>query len=128
MLLQSDESKERAREPVSLALCIGRNRRATAPRALRFGPVFSPKALDPARRIHKLLLASEKRMAIRADFHVDRRHGRPGLDDVPAGADDLGRVILGMYTLFHLVLLPTASASIASTPLASQGDHTGMET
>src|SRR6266516_1884598 len=61
--------------------------------------VLALEALDPAGRVHQLLLAGEERMARRADLDVDRRHGGAGLDDVAAGTDD-GRLLVPRMDAF----------------------------
>jgi len=61
------------------------------------------EAFDAASRIDEFLLASEERMAARADF--DAQHitldGRAGLERVPASTVYRNGVIVGMNTGFH---------------------------
>src|SRR5262249_39618007 len=98
--------KKRAREATSLALFTCCVRSTGAAGALLLHAVFTLESFDATRRIDQLLLSRKERVATRADFHMNRRHRRPRLDDISAGADDLGRLIFRMYTLFHLPFYP----------------------
>ena len=61
-------------------------------RFLLFSSFFSHllETVDPAGRIHDLLLAGVERMAGGADFHLHLFDGGAGLDNVAARADDFG--------------------------------------
>ena len=65
--------------------------------------VFLGEALDTASGVHELLLASEERVAIGADF--DAQHialnGRASGESVSSGAVDGDCVIVGMNTGLH---------------------------
>jgi len=65
--------------------------------------VFLGKALDTASGVHELLLASEERVAIGADF--DAQHialnGRASGESVPTSTVDGDCVIVGMNTGLH---------------------------
>src|SRR5580698_2303797 len=65
--------------------------------------VLLREALHAAGRIHQLLLASEKRMAVRANFHADHLTLKRGtrVELVAAGAVHLYDVIIGMDSFFH---------------------------
>jgi len=65
--------------------------------------VFLVEAFHASGGVHEFLLASEKRMAARAD--LDAQHvaldGRAGLERMPAGTVHGYSVIVGMNTGFH---------------------------
>jgi len=65
--------------------------------------IFLGEALDTAGRVHELLLASEERVTVRADFHTHHfaLDGRACLERVAAGAVHGHGVIVGMNTGFH---------------------------
>ena len=65
--------------------------------------VFLGEALDASGGVDQLLFASEKRMAIRADFHSQRvaLDGRTRRESVAAGAMHGNSVIVGVNTGFH---------------------------
>jgi hypothetical protein len=64
--------------------------------------VLAAEALDASGGIDQLLLAGEKRVAIRADFEVNiALMGGSGGKRVPAGAHHADFVICGMNLLFH---------------------------
>jgi hypothetical protein len=65
--------------------------------------VFLGEALNAAGGVNQLLLAGEKRMAVRADFHTQHvaLDGRAGLKRVAAGAVHRNGMIVGMNTGFH---------------------------
>src|SRR5258705_3141356 len=63
--------------------------------------VLAVEALDPARGVDQLLLAREERMARRAELDVDRLLGGTGVDDIAAGADDLGLLVARMNAFLH---------------------------
>jgi hypothetical protein len=65
--------------------------------------VFLRESLDAPGGIDKLLFASEKWMATRANFHSQRVafYGRTRWESVPAGAMHGNSVIVGMNTGFH---------------------------
>ena len=77
------------------------------PRVTPWGPgrrlalVPAPEPVDSAGGVHQTLLAGEVRMALGADFDVDRRGRRAGLERVPAGADGgqlaIGWVQIGLH-------------------------------
>src|SRR3989338_6484232 len=46
--------------------------------------------LHPARRVHEFLLPGVKRMALRAELHVELLHGRTHTKHIAPRADDLG--------------------------------------
>jgi hypothetical protein len=48
--------------------------------------ILSIEAFDSAGRIHQLLLAGKKRVALGTDFQVDFRFGRPRLECLAASA------------------------------------------
>src|SRR5207253_5224834 len=60
------------------------------------------EALDPATRVHQLLLAGVERVASGADLDVDLGFRRAGLEGAPAGADDVREDVLGMDLRLHL--------------------------
>ena len=69
-----------------------------------FGWFFNQtlEPLHPAGRIHQVLFASIKRMAIWANFRVDFRHSWTSRKSIAAGASYLGlRVIFRMDVFFH---------------------------
>src|SRR5580693_1524251 len=60
------------------------------------------KSFDASRRIHQLLLACIKRMAVGAYFHADvALMGGAGLERVATSADDVQLVVSGMNTGLH---------------------------
>ena len=65
--------------------------------------VFLSEALDATGGVNQLLLASEKRMAARADFHAQHvaLDGRASLKGVAASTVHCNGVIVGMNTGFH---------------------------
>ena len=65
--------------------------------------VLLGEAFDAACGVQELLLASEERMAIRADFHAQHVafDGGAGLERVAAGAVYRHGMIIGMNTGFH---------------------------
>jgi hypothetical protein len=65
--------------------------------------VFLRESLDAAGSVDKLLFASEKGMATRANFHSQRVafYGRTRRERVPAGAMHGNGVIVGVNTGFH---------------------------
>src|SRR5258706_2931696 len=63
------------------------------------------KPLDAAFGIDQLLPAREERVAVRADFEVQFRLGRPRLPRVAARAARDDVVVLGMNAFLHSVLL-----------------------
>src|SRR5262245_7949121 len=71
------------------------------PGAVSLDAVLAVEALDPTRRVQELLFPGEERVARRADLDVDGGHGGAGLDDIAAGADDAGRVVLRMDPFLH---------------------------
>ncbi len=64
-------------------------------------PVLSSKFLYATSRVHKLLFARKKRVALGTDLHVDTLYRRTCLDDIPAGTGNRRRLILWMDALFH---------------------------
>ena len=65
--------------------------------------VFLCESLDSPGGVDKLLFASEKGMAARANFHPQRvaLYGRTRREGVPAGAMHGNSVVVGMNTGFH---------------------------
>jgi hypothetical protein len=65
--------------------------------------VFLRESLDAPCSVDKLLLAGEKGMATRANFHPQgvALYGRTRRESVPAGAMHSNSVIVGMNTGFH---------------------------
>ena len=63
--------------------------------------VFLVELIHAAAGIDKLLLAGVERVALGADFNRDVLPGGAGLDDVAAGAADLGAVIFRMDAFLH---------------------------
>ena len=65
--------------------------------------ILATEPIDAARGIHQTLLAGEVRMALRADFHADRRRGAAGLEGVATlavGGDRLvHRVQIGLHSI-----------------------------
>ena len=61
--------------------------------------------IHTAAGVNELLLAGEKGVALRADFDLDILFGRPGGDDLSAGALDGCLIILGMDPVLHAVHL-----------------------
>ena len=76
-----------------------------------FGSLFAVafiKPINPASCVDKLLLASEKRMARRADFNVKVAFsGGAGLERFAAGASDGDLVIRWMNFWLHYYLVPS---------------------
>ncbi len=70
------------------------------------------ETFDPPCRIDQTLLASEKRMALRAHFDVQFRPGRTGLEGVAARAGNHAAAILRMDPRFHLLIPAQATWSI----------------
>jgi hypothetical protein len=71
--------------------------------------VLALEAIDSARRVKKLLLAREKRMATGADFHAHvALVRRPAPEAVPARTDDVDFVIRGVNTCLHYLNNPFA--------------------
>ena len=63
------------------------------------------KFFHSAGSVYDFLVAGEKRMTSRTDFHMDRFHGRTGFYLVSAGAgDNRVRIVLGMYFFFHNII------------------------
>jgi hypothetical protein len=85
---------ERVGEPVSK-----RQGRASA-RLLLLAELLA-EALHAARGIHEALLASEERVALRADVRVNLRLGGSGLERIAAGALHRRRMVFGMDIGFH---------------------------
>src|SRR5262249_23769541 len=82
----------------------GRGVRRVARRAARRGAFFAVlpvEALDPARRVHELLLAGGAGGAGRADLGVDDLPRGASLDDIAARADDGALVVAGMNAFLH---------------------------
>src|SRR5262245_10869318 len=67
-------------------------------------PELLGKSLDAAFRVDQLLAAREERVAIRADFQVQLRLGRPGLPARAARAPHFDFVILRVNIGLHSVL------------------------
>jgi|HubBroStandDraft_4_1064222.scaffolds.fasta_scaffold260881_2 hypothetical protein len=64
--------------------------------------ILAAEALNPARGVHKLLLASEKGMAGGADFYADSALMRgPRGKRVATGAMNVNFTIVGMNGCFH---------------------------
>src|SRR5271165_4942799 len=64
--------------------------------------VFAAEAFHASGRIHQFLLAGEKRVAVRADFHVNiALMGGPGSKTVAAGAHDADFVVSGVNGCLH---------------------------
>ena len=65
--------------------------------------VFLGEALDTAGGVYEFLLASKKRVAIRADFHAQHLalDCRASLKSIAAGAVHRDRMIIGVNTGFH---------------------------
>src|SRR5215813_2240321 len=73
----------------------------TLARGRRLALVLALEPLHPPRRVHELLLAREKGMALRAHLDPDVGPSRTGLDDLPARTSD-GRVhVARMNTHLH---------------------------
>ena len=68
----------------------------------RFGGALL-ELVHAAGGVHELLLAGVKRMAGIADADDDGRFGGARLDDVAAGATNLGVQILRMNVSFHII-------------------------
>src|SRR2546427_1979945 len=85
--------------------------------------VFLLEALDAPRRVHQLLLAGKKRMAIRADFHVHplALDGRARLEGVPAGAMHEDFVVVGVNAGFHED--SDRSRPVCAAPPTKPGTH-----
>lgn len=63
--------------------------------------VFTPEALDTARRIHQFLFSGVIRMARRADIEMERIRGRSRLERITARALDSGDIKIGVNILLH---------------------------
>src|SRR5438477_2671872 len=64
--------------------------------------VLAAEALDASGGVHEFLLAGEKRVAIRADFHVDIAFVRgPGAECIAARAEHANFVVRGMNSCLH---------------------------
>jgi hypothetical protein len=86
--------------------------------------VLLRESLDAAGGVDKLLFASEKGMATRANFHSQRVafYGRTRRESVPAGAMHGNSVIVGVNTGFQWVSNPSRPVCTAlSNPAASLG-------
>src|SRR5438105_1429405 len=59
------------------------------------------EALDPAARIHELVLARVERVAVRADLHVQLGLRGARLERVPAGAGHVREHVVGMDAGLH---------------------------
>ena len=71
--------------------------------------VFLLEAFNASGRIDQFLLASEERMAVRANFYADHVafKGRPRIKNVPTGTMHLYGMVVGMNSFFHgRLLLP----------------------
>src|SRR4051812_31873588 len=90
----------------------------TALRLLRLpgprGPAL--EALDPAARVHELLLARVERVAVGADLDVQLGLGGARLERVPAGAGHVREHVLGMDTGFHRPAKIAEATSAATLP------------
>src|ERR1700686_2747679 len=85
--------------------------------------VLLVEAVDPALRVHQLLLAGEEGVAARADVEVHVAAGRAGLPRGAAGADDLGGGIRRMNVGTHRGL--SLKAARCSPGLA--GSRSGLK-
>src|SRR3954452_4870701 len=85
--------------------------------ALGAGTLEPPlEALDPAARVHELLLARVERVAVRAHLDVELGLGRTRLEGVPAGAGHVGEHVLGMNTGFHCRAKIAEATAAATLP------------
>ena len=66
--------------------------------------VLLPESIDTPGSVHKTLLASIEGVTHRTDFHVHLILCRHRFEAFPACADDLGRHVIGMNTLLHILL------------------------
>src|SRR5579885_667195 len=71
--------------------------------------VLALEALHPSCRIDQTLLASVKRMTVRADLDVQFFCSRTGFKSVAAGARNNAAAIFGMDSGFHLPALIAGS-------------------
>src|SRR4051812_3376846 len=76
------------------------------------------KTFDAPRSVHQLLLAGEKRMAIRTDFHAHHRafESRARLKRMAAGAVNFNFVIIGVNSSFHVFAPIRQPVCTASAP------------
>ena len=65
------------------------------------------ESLDAAGRIDKLLLAGKERVAIRANFGMDRLCGAASLKCISAAAVHHHFFVFRMYSFFHLQISQT---------------------
>src|SRR5437667_87361 len=63
--------------------------------------VLSVESFDAAGGVHKFLLAGKEGMAFRADFQMDLRLGRSGLERLAASALHNGLDVPGVYIRLH---------------------------
>lgn len=61
------------------------------------------EALDAATGVHQLLLAGVEGVACRAEFHMEIRLGRPGVELVATRTMDVGNRVLGVYFSLHIL-------------------------
>jgi len=78
---------------------------------LFFYIVLSSETFDAAGGINQFLLARKEGVAGGTNFNLYILDGGTGFDNIPAGAANLRRLILGVYLLFH------AKSSISSNPV-----------
>ena len=80
--------------------------------AYRLQTVALLEAIHASARVHQLLLASEERMALGANFNSQFRLGGAGLKRFTADAANRRLLILRMDALFHLFHLSAWLSSI----------------
>src|ERR1017187_9934788 len=87
--------------------------------------VFPVEAFNAAGGVEQLLLASEKRVAVRADFNTQHRalHCGLGLKRVAASAVNGYFVVVGMDAVFHCYLPCGRSARQERSPTAASLGH-----
>src|SRR6185436_5874436 len=81
-----------------------------------FRSVLLTEAIDATLRIDELVLAGEERMAVRADFDVERAARRAGLDDVSARAGDAARRVDGVRVRLHSEPVPITAGRPGGKP------------
>jgi len=70
-----------------------------------FNAVFLPEFLNPAFRIHNLLLSRKEGVAAGTDLNLQLLLRRPSLNHAPTGAGDGRRLILRVNLVLHFCIL-----------------------
>jgi hypothetical protein len=73
---------------------------------LLFNIVFLPEPFDAAGGVDEFLLAGEEGVAGGTNFYLDVLERGTGFNYIPAGAGNGGRLVFGVYLLFHFFPYP----------------------